>query len=365
MTQPFFKLAILALGYCAAQASFACTDFSLRAKDGTVMVTRTLEFATQLQSEIVTSPRGQRFRYTAPDGGAGMAWQSRYGYVYLNALHAKIAMDGMNEAGLSFEYLYLPNETQYPLVPRGQDAHALPYYALGSWILGNFKTVAELKQALPKIHVYSQHLASFGQVIFPVHAIIHDAQGQSIVVEFVGGKMQIYDNKIGVTTNAPRYDWQVTNLRNYINLTPISPTQVTVQGIPYLSTGQGSGMLGLPGDASPPSRFVKIAILKATSLPVDQASDLLNLSEHIVNNVDIPKGFVRGKVGNQVEIDYTQWAVFKDLTHQVLYYRSYDNPAVQSISLSKLDFSPSARILSMPIESRPMVIDATAQFLKS
>ena len=81
-----------------------------------------------------------------------------------------------------------------------------------------------------------------------------------MVIEYVNGAAHVYDNPIGVFTNSPAFDWHITNLRNYVNLSPINVAPVKLSGKTLKGLGQGSGLLGLPGDYTPPSRFVRAAV---------------------------------------------------------------------------------------------------------
>jgi choloylglycine hydrolase len=123
-------------------------------------------------------------------------------------------------------------------------------------------------------------------------------------------------------------------------------------------------MFGLPGDPSPPSRFVKTAVMLAAATPANDMPSAINLAEHIINNVDLPIGFVRDNSSGQMVSDYTQWVVFKDLTHKVFYFRTYGNMTLRSISLGKINFSNDAPMLKMPLESPAYIQDITDTFLK-
>lgn len=344
------------------QPTQACTDFRITAKDGTILISRSMEFGVDMKSALRTSTRGMQYTTTAPDGQPGMNWKAKYGFIYLDGMNQNVAIDGMNENGLSFEYLYLPGETQYQSVPAGKDKQALPYLNLGQWILSNFKTVDEVRQALKNVYVFEQTLPGLGNMIFPVHASVYDTTGKGIVIEFVKGKMNIYEN-IGILTNSPTYNWQVNNLRNYLNLSPYTPQPVKANGLIFSVTGQGSGMVGLPGDASPPSRFTKMAVMMRSVYPAADAKEALNLGEHLINNVDIPSGYARTKDNGTVSTDTTEWVVFKDLTHKILYYRTYNDMTLHSIVMSQLDFSENAPRLRMPLAHDPYVMDMTSQFL--
>lgn len=121
-------------------------------------------------------------------------------------------------------------------------------------------------------------------------------------------------------------------------------------------------MLGLPGDISPASRFIKMAYMLQYSYKVDNALAAVNLAEHIINNVDIPAGASRAKNNGQDTYEITQWTVFKDLAHKVFYYHTYEDMTLHSIDLSQVDFSEKAPRLMMPMASPPTIIDATGKF---
>lgn len=347
-------------------AALACTDFRIKAKDGSVLVARTLEFALDLHSNLMSTPRNKIFATQTNDGKPGLSWKNQYGYVYLDGLNTGFVVDGMNEAGLSIEALYLPGETEYQAVPTGKEKQALPYLFFGDWILGNFKNVEEVKQSISSVFVFAQKIPQAKDAIFPLHFAITDKAGNSLVIEFVHGDSIVYDNILGILTNAPTFDWHITNLRNYVNLTPVTPKPVVDSGITFAVTGQGSGMLGLPGDVSPPSRFVKMAVmLKAVVVPAD-AVEALNTAQHVINNVDIPVGFVRESAKmDPATNESTQWTVFKDLSNHIFYYRTYKDTSLRSVDLSKVNFDPTAAQLKMPIDSKQFIEDMTQKFIGS
>lgn len=358
----FFSSIVSTIMACSIQAN-ACTNFMLKSQDGTVMVTRTLEFGPSLHSQVVTSPRGRAFASPAPDGGKGLSWISKYGYVYINFFGKDQAVDGMNEKGLSIGYLYLPAITQYPTVPKDKERKALSYLNVGDWILGNFSSVQDVKKAIKKQAIFAnkENFGSYKNVIFPLHLVVTDKTGKSITVEFTHGKINVYNNKNGVLTNTPSYPWQVINQYNYANLSPNTPNFNTykVDGVSYAGTGQGSGAVGLPGDYSPPSRFTKMSFLTKYAAPPKNAVELLNISQHIINTVDIPKGIVRGIKGDNVPDDITQWTVFKDLKNNKLYFHSYENSALKEVDLNKLNLSKGAPVYHYPVSSPQVTINVT------
>lgn len=336
---------------------YACTDFLVQAQDGSIINGRSLEFGLEFQSKIKVFPRNQKMSSQAPGQKKGMQWVSKYGFLGVTGLGQNFSLDGMNEAGLSFGYLWLPGATQYPTVPAQQMKNALDFTDFGSWVLGNFATVDEVKAALESVYIWAHTVPPLG--VPPVHAAIHDAQGRSLVIEFVGGQMKVYENPIGVLTNSPPFDWQITNLQNYLNLTPENPSPITLKGVPIAPPGQGSGFLGLPGDWSPPSRFIKIATYLRFAKEAANGIEAVNLSEHLLNSVDIALGLVRDP-GKDTG-DYTQWIVIKDLTQKVLYFRSYSDLTLKMVDLKKLDFTKDVKN-NIPLDLKVGIKDVTDVF---
>ena len=342
--------------------SIACTNIMVKSQDNAVVIGRTLEFGPSLNSEIVSSPKGKKFSNKLLDGSESLSWVAKYGFVYLNFFGQDHAVDGMNDQGLSIGFLYLPGYTQYPKAKDTDIPKSIPYFQLGDWVLSQFKTTKEAQKALESLQVFGQKLTVDGkEYSFPIHMVVNDAQGESIVVEFNNAQMQIYDNPLGILTNSPTFDWQMTNLKNYANLSPYAVEPIKIDGMVYSATGQGAGMVGLPGDSTPPSRFVKMAFLQQTALPVASARDAVVLSEHIIDNVFIPNGMVRNAKGTP-GTETTQWTVFKDLKNMKLYFKSYDFPALQLVDLQSLNLQEGAKVVRIPVNHpTPLAQDVTGE----
>ncbi|MBU0652357.1 MAG: linear amide C-N hydrolase [Proteobacteria bacterium] len=268
-------------------------------------------------------------------------------------------LDGINEAGLSTEFLWF-TEAKYNEAAKG-DKNWLAVTDLGHWILGNFATVDEVRRAIMKIKVIGVYVPQLKQIP-GFHAAVHDAKGNSIVIEFTDGKTKVFDNPTGVMTNKPTFDWQLTNLRNYINLTTYDQGVKQIAGMQVEQAGSGSGWLGLPGDWTPPSRFIRTAVIVHAADPVKDAAAAVNLAEHILNANDIPLGVVKSKDSvNKMLIDYTQWIVIKDLTNKVVYFRSYQDLTLKKVDMKQLNLKPGAAVKTIPIEDGSKnIIDRTA-----
>ncbi len=194
----------------------------------------------------------------------------------------------------------------------------------------------------------------------PLHFIIRDRSGKSLVIEPIDGKLVVYDDPVGVMTNSPTFDWHLTNLRNYLSLTaqnvpPLHlPDQVTLS--PF---GQGSGMFGLPGDSTPPARFVRAVAFAQTALQPSTAAEAVLQVFHLMNNFDIPLGFVRDKSGNAVHIDYTVWTSVADLKNDRWYFRTYDDQAIHMVDLHTALATAGKKVGFIPMNSEQTIIDAS------
>jgi len=333
-------LALLTAAW-SAPLTEACSVFRVTAKDGTIMSGRTMEFGSDLKPGLIAVPRGRKFVSPAPDAKAGLSWTSRYGYVATNVFGIEGAVtDGMNEAGLTFSALWFEVDTRYQDVgPRDRDK-AIAHMMVGSWILGRFATVGEATEAIRDVKVFAMEVPQMGKAP-PGHFILYDAKGGCVVVEYERGELRIYENPLGLMTNSPNFPWMVTNLRNYVGMTSDQRTMQNFAGIETRPTGSGSGMLGLPGDITPPSRFVRMAVMTHFADPPENAAQALNLAVHIVSTLHIVKGMsvTRGPDKSITASSTTQWASFRDITNRVFYFRTYDNFTLRKIDLKQLDFS--------------------------
>jgi choloylglycine hydrolase len=337
----------LLAAFLACLPGVACTDFQVKTTKSDVFIGRSMEWGADLNSRLVVHPRGEKRTSPGPGGKPGLSWTSKLGYVGVDANGLDVSVDGLNEKGLSFGLLWFPGYTKYQNVSPEQANTALDVTELGAWVLGNFETVDQVKAAIGGVRVCGNDVPSFGGTP-TAHMALHDATGNNLVVEFVNGEQKIYDNKIGVLTNSPTFDWHQINLANFVFVRSENAGAVKIAGMVLAPPGQGSGLLGIPGDWTPPSRFVRTAAMLTLANPVDTPKQGVSLTEHVLNAVDIPRGTIKETVGTQVFFDYTQWAVIKDLSNKEFYFRSYDSLGLRMLDLKKLNFEPNAKKLVFP-----------------
>lgn len=315
----------------------ACTGITLKAKDGSRIVARTIEWGgSNLNSQYVVVPRGYTQQSYIPGSTTGgMTFTARYGYIGLAVEQEQFVAEGLNEAGLSAGLFYFPQYGKYEAYDPKENASNIADLQLVSWILGSCKTVDEVKESIKKVHVIG---------IDPRASTAHwrfaDTTGRQIVLEIINEKPIFYENELGVLTNSPSFDWQMTNLNNYVNLIPgMAPSQ-QLDGVTLASFGNGSGFLGIPGDITPPSRFVRAAFYQATAPQQETGQQTVIQCFQILNNFDIPIGIEFAPNLPPVDIpSATQWTSATDMTNRIIYYRTmYDN-AIRSIDLRKINFA--------------------------
>ena len=350
--------AVMALSVAFLPCADACTSLRVKTADGLVFYARTMEGGELFHSSVSVIPKGTEYQGTLPDGSqGGLAWTTRYGMVGMNTFGLPVISDGMNEAGLVAGNLEFPGLAGYQAFDPAKATSTIAQYEVITWILSNFSTVNEVKNAIKNLRVSKGPEALVGNL--ELHYTVHDTKGDSLVIEYVKGELHVYDNPLGVMTNSPTFDWHLTNLRNYVNLSATNVKPFTVDGLKESGFGLGTGMLGLPGDYTPPSRFVRMVALVQSALPVTGADEGLNLAMTIINNIDIPIGSVRDASGKEVTYDRTQWAVASDLAGKRFYFRTYNNKDWRRVDVTKA-LANAKGIMTIPAEMPTEYRDVTA-----
>jgi len=344
----FGTFVVMIVAIAPWQKADACTGITLKAEDGSVIQARTMEWgAFDLRSEVMVTPRGLNLQSITPDGKPGLKWKSKYGVVGLNALQKPIYTDGFNEKGLSVSVLYLPGYAEYQAYDPKQAGESLDPVDLSMWLLTNFMTVDEVRKGLPKVRVVPVPVKELGGTPAPLHFLVSDATGKTVVIEYTKGERHIYDNPVGVLTNAPEFPWHLTNLSNYLGLQPQPWKPVKVGDLEVKPLGAGTGMLGLPGDFSPPSRFVRAVALRNTVRPLANGEDAALEAFRILNSFDIPLGAVDAP-GKDI-MGSTIWTSAMDTKALRYYFRTQHNSRLRVVDLKAVDLAKD-KITYVPID---------------
>lgn len=312
--------------------SIACTGISLTAADGSYVQARTIEWANgALKSEYVIIPRNEKLQSYTPTGANGLRFTSRYGVVGLAVVEKEFIAEGINEMGLSAGLFFFPRFGAYEAYDEAHNSTTLADMQVVQWALSQFATIDELKEGIKHVRIVGLDKTAV------VHWRIGEASGKQVVMEIVDGEVHFYDNTIGVLTNAPGFEWQLANLDNYVNLRPGSAQNYKLGDVQLQPIGGSSAMLGLPGDFTPPSRFVRAAFFRNTAPQRADGFATVLQCFHILNNFDVPIA-----IENPLERELpsaTQWTSAIDLTARKVYYKTVYNNTLRCIDLAEIDFS--------------------------
>jgi len=345
--------ALIAAFTLATTPSFACTGISLKAGDGAAIRGRTLEFGFPMQSKVIVVAAGKELSGTLPDGSKGLIYTSRYGFVGANALGLPVILDGINDQGLSVGLFYFPGYAKYADVTKENASHALAPQEFGVWALANFATVDEVREAVKTIVLVPTPAPGLGSpqgAVAGAHFFLQDKTGKSIVVEPIDGTLKVHDAPLGVMTNAPTYDWHMTNLANYINLSVKDVTSAKVGPLTIQAFGSGSGLLGLPGDFTPPSRFVRAVAYSQFAAPNKTADDAVLAAFHILNQFDIPEGSVVNAAIGEPADEITEWTSVADLQNLRWYFRTHTDQSIRVVDLKQALAAAKGEISTIEME---------------
>lgn len=234
--------------------------------------------------------------------------------------------DAANEHGLGMAGLNFPGNAYYP--PRMADKDNVPPFAFIPWILGQCRTVAEARVLLGRINLvdipFSEKLP-----LSPLHWMLADAT-ESIVVESMRDGLHIYDNPVGVMSNNPPFPAQLANLETYRDLR-VDNAGAVCEPAYYC---QGLGAVGLPGDVSSMSRFVRAAFGCAHAVCADDEASAVGQFFHLLTSVGMVRGLCRTDAGTW---DITGYSACMNLTRGLYYYTTYDNRRISRIDLHRTD----------------------------
>ena len=248
--------------------------------------------------------------------------------------------DAVNEKGLCIAGLNFVGNAVYPPVTRG--VASVPQYALIPWLLGTCATVAEARNALARVVVDNTPFTP-ELPCAQLHWLVADRSG-CIVVEATADGLHVYDDPAGVLTNNPPFPQQLAALRNYTRLSPIQPP-ADFCGVPVTLDSRGMGALGLPGDLSSPSRFVRAAFVRANARSAQTEDASVSQFFHILTSVEQQRGCCELDDG-QYEI--TLYSSCCNADRGIYYYTTYDNRQITGVKLHSADLD-SAQLTAYPL----------------
>lgn len=300
-----------------------CTCINLKTKD--CYFGRNLDLDYRFQEKVVITPRNYEFKLKN-----GKKFATKYAMIGMATVVDAYPLyaEAANEKGLSIAGLYFPNNAYYK--ENEKDKINITPFELIPWILGNFATIKELTNVIYDINIINIPFHS-DLPLAPLHWMISDDK-DCIVIEPMEEGIKIYSNPIGVLTNNPPFSYHLMHIHNYLNLTTGPIDNHFSNKLSLAPYSQGMGAIGLPGDNSSSSRFIRAAFNKWNSLTdVDEESSITQFF-HILDSVSMIKGSVITKEGNY---DMTTYSCCINITKGIYYYKTYNNNQITAIKLKE------------------------------
>ncbi len=298
-----------------------CTAATYHTKDH--YFGRTLDYEVSYGEEVVVTPRSFpfHFRYMG-------SLPRHYAIIGMATVAGEYPLyyDATNEKGLSMAGLNFPGNADYKPLAEGKDNVAT--FELIPWILGQCATVQEARAYLDRMNLANTPFSPQFPVS-PLHWIIAD-RDCAITVESVREGIRIYDNPVGILTNNPPFDYQMTNLANYMSLSTEPPENHFSDRLSLTPYSRGMGMLGMPGDLSSASRFVRAAFTKLHSVSGTSESESISQFFHILGSVAQQRGCVHMGEGKYEITIYTSCC---NTDRGIYYYTTYENSQITGVDM--------------------------------
>lgn len=316
-----------------------CTAVTYKTKD--FYFGRTLDYDFSYAEEVTITPRN--FPFNFKKAGAlkthfaiiGMAFVPNGYPLYYDAVNEK----GLCMAGLNFVGNAVYGEVKGKKVQLAQ-YEFLPY------ILGKCASVKQAIEELENICILNIPYAE-NMPVAQLHWIIAD-RDRAVTVEFVKDGLKIHENPVGVLTNNPPFEEQMFNLNNYISLSPRDPENTFSEKIDLTRYSRGMGAIGLPGDLSSQSRFVRAAFVKLNSVSGSSEEESVNQFFHILNSVEQQRGAcIIGENGYEITI----YSSCCNAQKGIYYYTTYENHCITAVDMHSKDLE-SADLFRYPVERK-------------
>lgn len=320
-----------------------CTSLTLQTEH--FYFGRNLDLEYEFKEQVVITPRNYPFAFRR----SGILY-SHYAFIGMATVvdGYPLYADAMNEKGLCIAGLNFPENAFYPETEDPFKNNISPF-ELTPWLLGRCSSVKEARTQIEEMHLIN---IPFREDIplTPLHWHIADRES-SIVLECTKDGMQVYDNPAGVMTNNPPFGFQMLNLCQYLSVSASYPQNGFSTSLDLCPFGQGFGGIGLPGDFSPASRFVKAAFLKMNSACIGDEETSIAQFFHILDNVSM----VRGSVLNQKkQCMMTTYSCCMDCDTGVNYYKTYYNNQIHAVSLHRADLDADC-LRTYPLEKKQKI----------
>ena len=299
---------------------------------------RNLDLEYSYIETVAITPRNYPFKFRKKD-----TLETHYAMIGIAYVHEGYPLyyDATNEKGLSMAGLNFPKYADYK--PEASEKDNIAPFEFIPWILGQCATIAEAKTLLERLNLLEEHY-SRELPLSPLHWMIAD-RNSSIVVESVKEGLKIYENPVGVLTNSPTFDMQLFQLNNYMSLSPKAPQNHFSPDLNLQRYSNGMGAIGMPGDWSSQSRFVKAAFTKMNSVCGDSENENVSQFFHILGSVEHQRGCV--DMGDNL-YEITIYSSCCNTDKAIYYYRTYENNQITAVDMHRENLD-GTQVISYPL----------------
>ena len=315
-----------------------CTALTLHTKDH--YFGRNLDLEYSYQEQVVITPRG--FPFPFRNAPALPRHYALIGMAYVQEGYP-LYYDAVNEHGLAMAGLNFPGNARY--FPSKDGQLNLSPFELIPYLLGCCRDLTETRAALENLNICDVPFSS-SLPLSPLHWIISDREG-SLVVESTEDGLHIYENPTGILTNNPPFPYHLTNLSNYMALSPRQPENKLSGLLDQQHYSHGMGALGLPGDLSSPSRFVRAAFFKTFSQCGETENESVSQFFHILDGVAHPRGAVEVSPGKH---QITVYSCCCNQDRGIYYYKTYENSSISAVDMHRENLD-SAELRVLPLQN--------------
>lgn len=302
-----------------------CTAISYQTKDH--YFGRNLDLEYSYQETVTITPRNYVFEFRTC--GRLEQHYAMIGMAYVVDGYP-LYYDATNEKGLSMAGLLFAGNACYGAVQEGKD-NVSPFEFI-PWIVAQCADVKEAKTLLKRLNLAEIHFSEQLRLT-PMHWMISDKE-QSIVVEAVKDGLKIHDNPVGVLTNNPPFEYQMMNLNQYMGLSRKQPQNQFADGLDLKRNSVGMGAVGLPGDLTSASRFVRAAFHKMNSVAGESEAESVNHFFHLLGSVEMLRGSVEVEDG---AYDITVYSSCCNTDKGIYYYTTYENRQIVGVDMHRED----------------------------
>ena len=309
---------------------------------------RNFDYEISYNERVCITPRNYEFKFRKIDD-----MKSHFAIIGITAGIDEYPLyyDACNEKGVAIAGLNFAGNAVYREIE--EDMVNVTPFEFIPYLLSQSESIEDVKELLLNLNLvninYSENLP-----LSPLHWMIAD-ENSSIIVEPLENGLKVYDNPVGVLTNNPTFDMQLFNLNNYRNLSVKTPENTFSKDLELDNYSRGMGAIGLPGDLSSASRFVKVAFTKENSFSGESEGESVSQFFHILASVEQQKGLTF--IDDPDLYEYTIYSSCYNTNKGILYYKTYDNHQITAVDLNKENLDGDSLIIY------PLIDEAQINFV--